>query len=80
MKPLRLVLSVTNTPFTFFEFVNSFLRFPIFGVLREPPPKENCVLDENWQRNQFSTNICDSFFEVEMEMMEMHMIAIKVTT
>ena len=35
-------------------FVNYFLRFPIFGVLREPPPKENRVLDENLQRNQFS--------------------------
>ena len=34
-------------------FVISFLRFPIFGVLREPPPKTKHVLDENWQRNQF---------------------------
>ena len=55
-KILRPVLSVKNTPFTFFLvlnpleliLVNSFLRFLIFGVLREPPPKENRALDENW--------------------------------
>ena len=49
---LRPVLSVTTPPLHVFLvlhplkliFVNSCLRFPIFGVLREPPPKKkSCV-------------------------------------
>ena len=47
-KILRPVLSITNTPLMFFLvlhslkliFVTLFFRFPIFGVLTEPPPKK----------------------------------------
>ena len=35
-------------------FVNSFLRFSIFWFVERASAKKNHVLDENWQRNQFS--------------------------
>ena len=49
-KILRPVLSIKNTPLMFFWvlhslkliFVTLFFRFPIFGVLTEPPPKKSC--------------------------------------
>ena len=44
-------------------FVNSFLRFPIFGVLREPPPKKiMCYIEIGREINFQSWTFRDSFF------------------